>query len=44
MVPQNCIIEYTIADKFIKFIEETIKNWKLELTGVGKSLTEVKIL
>ena len=45
MVRQSCIIEclkrYKIAVMVIKFIEETMKNWRVELTG--KSLADVKI-
>ena len=34
---------YKISDEVIKFIENTMNNWRFELTGGGKSLTEVKI-
>ena len=34
---------YMVADKVIKFIEETMKNCRAELTAGGKSLAEVKI-
>ena len=34
---------YKIADKIIKFIEETVKNWRVELTAEGKVLTGMKI-
>ena len=33
---------YKISNKVIKFITETMKNWKAELTAGGKTL-EVKI-
>ena len=32
-----------IFDKVIKFIKETLKNWKVELTAEGKKFAEVKI-
>ena len=34
---------YQISGKIIKFIENTMKNWRVELTAGGKSLAEVKI-
>ena len=34
---------YKISEKDIKFIEKTMKKWKMELTVGGKSLTAVKI-
>ena len=34
---------YKISDKVIKFIEETMKNWRVELTAGGKNFAEVKI-
>ena len=34
---------YKISGEIIKFIKNTIKNWKVELTAGGNSLTEVKI-
>ena len=47
MVPQNWIIDclktFKISDKVIKFIENAMKNRRVELTTGGKSLTEVKI-
>ena len=47
MVPQkdliDCLKMYKIFDKVIKFIDETMKNWRMELTARGKSLAEVKI-
>ena len=45
MVPQIWIIDslkiFKVSDKVIKFIEKTMKSWKV--TAGGKSLTEVKI-
>ena len=35
---------YLIFSEFIKFIENIMQNWGLELTAGGKSLTAVKIL
>ena len=35
---------YEISDEVINFIENTMKNWRVELTARGKSLAEVKIL
>ena len=32
-----------ISDKIIKFIKETMKNWRVELTAGGKSLAVVKM-
>ena len=47
MVPQSWIIDclkmYKISDEVIKFIDNTMKNWKLELTAGGKILARVKI-
>ena len=40
----NCPKMYKIADKVIKFIEKTMKNWRVELTAGRKSLYGVKIL
>ena len=34
---------YKISNEDIKFIEETMEIWIMELTGGGKSLVEVKI-
>ena len=34
---------YKISDEIIKFIERTRERWWVELTAVGKNLTEVKI-
>ena len=42
IVPQCCFKMYEISDEVINFIEETIKNWRVELTEGGKSLAEVK--
>ncbi len=47
MVPQTRIIEslkmYKISNKVIKFNSEAMKNWKVELTAEGKTLTAVRI-
>ena len=47
MTPQSLIIDCLkmckIYDKAIKFIEETMKNWKVELTARRIGLAEVKI-
>ena len=47
MAPQSRIIDCLkmckISYEVIKFIENTMKNWSVELTTGGKSLTEVKI-
>ena len=47
MVLQCWIIDflkmYKISGEVIKFIENTMKNRKVELTAGGKSLTDVKI-
>ena len=32
-----------ISDKIINFIKNTMKNWKVKLTGRGQTLAEVKI-
>ncbi len=34
---------YKISGEVIKFIENTMENWRVELTTGGKSLTLVKI-
>ena len=34
---------YKISDEVIKFIEKTMKNWRVKLTAGGKSLDVVKI-
>ena len=34
---------YKISDEVIKFIEKTMKTWKVELTAGGRSLAEAKI-
>ena len=48
MVPQSWIIDclkmYKIYDEGIKFIENTMKKWKVKMTARRKSLTEMKIL
>ena len=47
MVPQSWIIDclemYKISNEVIKFIKNTMKNCRVELTTGGKSLAEVKI-
>ena len=47
MVPQrwitDCLKTYKISGEVIKFIENNMKNWRVELTAEGKSLTKVKI-
>ena len=47
MVLQSCIIDclkmYKISGEVIKIIENTMRNWTVELTAGGKSLSEVKI-
>ena len=47
MVPQSWVIDclkmYKISDEVTKFIEETMKNLRVELTAGRKCLTEVKI-
>ena len=47
IVPQSWIIDclkmYVISNEDIKFIENNIKNWRVELKTGRKSLTEVKI-
>ena len=34
---------YKISDEAIKFVKKNMKNWRVELTAGGQSLTEVKI-
>ena len=47
MVPQSkllhCLKMYKIPDEIIKFIEQTMENWRGELTAWVKSLPEVEI-
>ena len=47
MVPhsriKDCLKMHRITDGVIKFMEETLKNWRVELTTGGKSLAEMKI-
>ena len=38
----DCLKMYKTSDEFLKFIDNTMKNWKLELTDRGKCLSEVK--
>ena len=44
MVPQRWIIDclkmYKVSDEDIKFIENTIENWRVKVIAVGKSLAE----
>ena len=46
IVPQSwikdCLKMYKISGEVIKFIENTMKNWRMELTAGGNSLTGVK--
>ena len=39
----DCLKMYKISDKVKKFITETMKNWKVELTTEGTAFIEVKI-
>ena len=47
MIPQNWLIDclklYKIYGEVIKFMERTMKNWRLELTAGGKIFAKVKI-
>ena len=47
MIPQSCIINclnmYKILHEVMKFIEKTMKTWKMELTAGGRRLTEAKV-
>ena len=44
MIPQSWMIQcLKISGEVIKLIENTMKNWRVELTAGGKFLTEVKI-
>ena len=43
MVPQSCLKMYKIFSKVIKFIKNTMKNWRVKMTAERKSLPEVKI-
>ena len=47
MVPQskiiNCLKIYKSSDKIINFIEKTMENWRVKLTGRVGSLAEAKI-
>ena len=47
MIPQSWIIDcqkmYKIFDEVVKFISETLKTWKVELTTGGTTLAEMKI-
>ena len=37
------IIMFKISNKCINFITKMMKNWKVELSGGGKTLSDVKI-
>ena len=39
----DCLKMYKFADKLLKFIEKTMKYWRVELITGGKGLSEVKI-
>ena len=47
MVPQSwilhCLKMYKISHEVIKFIEQTMKTWRVELTAGGRSIAETKI-
>ena len=47
MVPYRWIINslkmYKISDEVIKFIEQTMKTWRVELKAGGRRLAEAKI-
>ena len=47
MVPQgwilHCLKMYRISHEVINFIEQTMKNWRVELTAGGRSIAETKI-
>ena len=47
MVPQswiiNCLKMYKISDKFINFVEKTMKTWRVELTAGRRSLAETNV-
>ena len=47
IVPQSriieCLIMNKISDEIIIFIENTMENWRVNLTAGGKSLAEMKI-
>ena len=40
---KSCLQIYRISDEIIKFIEKTMKTWRVELTAAGKSLAEAII-
>ena len=46
MVPQSWILHsrkmYKISHEVIKFIEQTIETWRVELTAGGRSIAETK--
>ena len=47
MVPQSwilhCLKMYKISHEVINFIEQTMKTWRVELTGAGRSIAKTKI-
>ena len=47
MLPQswilNCLKIYKISHQVIKFIEQTMKTWRVELTTGGRSIAETNI-
>ena len=47
MVPQrwiiNCLKMYKISDEVKKFIEKSMRTWRVELTAGGRSFAEAKI-
>ena len=47
MLPQSwilhCLKMYKISHEVIKFIEQTMNTWRVELTAGGRSITETKI-
>ena len=40
---KDCLKMYKIFDEVIKLIEKTVRNWRVEWTSGGKSLTRVTI-
>ena len=39
----DCLKMYKISNEVIKFIKNTMENWRVELTARGKRLTKMKI-
>ena len=39
----HCLKTYKISHEVIKFIEQTMKTWRVELTAGGRSIAETKI-